>query len=123
MNDFMNDDTSIIMDGTTATATDTSTMMMMPLSQSSSQSRSLLPCARGMDDMYLDTLHKLHESMKRSKETRQSLSIQTQHTQEYERTMCVTQIIQSVQNSSQQVDKCLRGVVLLHHNNNNNNHQ
>jgi hypothetical protein len=103
MNNFMNEDNNM---------NDTTTSPLSSLQQRPQQSQSRLPCARGMDGMYLDTLHKLHESMKRSKRTRQSLSIQTQHTQEYARNMCVSQIIQSVQNSSQQVDTCLQSVVV-----------
>merc|ERR1712166_1402943 len=105
MNNFMNEDND-------ATTTSTTTTLPSSLSLQQSQSQSRLPCARGMDGMYLDTLHKLHESMQRSKRTRQSLSIQTQHTQEYARNMCVSQIIQSVGDSSQQVDTCLQSVVV-----------
>lgn len=101
MNNFMNEDSNM---NDTASTTPSSLQLQ--------QSQSRLPCARGMDGMYLDTLHKLHESMKRSKRTRQSLSMSTQHTQEYERNMCVSQIVQSVQNSSQQVDTCLQSVVV-----------
>jgi len=73
---------------------------------------SKLPCAEGMDEMYLDTLRKLKLSMERTKKSRKSLSIQTEHTQEYGRSLCVHQIVQSVQNSSKQVDTCLQSVVL-----------
>merc|ERR1711966_565031 len=73
---------------------------------------SVLPCAKGMDGMYLDTLHKLHESMLRSERTRPSLSMQTatstststtqrQQEHEYEHNQQrVSQIIDSVQTSS-----------------------
>lgn len=71
-----------------------------------------LPCAEGMDEMYLDTIRKLKLSMERTKKTRRSLSIQTEHTQEYGRSLCVHQIVQSVQNSSKQVDTCLQSVVM-----------
>jgi len=84
----------------------------MPLSQHDSR----LPCAEGMDAMYLDTLRKLSASMERSKKSRKSLSIpmQTmQSTNHYSRSMCVNQILQSVQTSSRHVDTCLRSVSML----------
>ena len=78
---------------------------------------SRLPCAEGMDEMYLDTLRKLSASMERSKKTRQSLSIpmQTsmQASSQYSRSMCVNQIVQSVQTSSRHVDTCLRSVSMM----------
>jgi hypothetical protein len=77
---------------------------------------SRLPCAEGMDEMYLDTLRKLSASMERSKKTRQSLSIPMQTIQSsshYSRSMCVNQILQSVQTSSRHVDACLRNVSML----------
>jgi len=77
-------------------------------SSSSSNSTVRLPCAEGMDDLFKNTLHKLTESMKRSAESRRSLKIKTEHTQEYERSLCVHQILQSVENSSRQVDTCLQ---------------
>jgi hypothetical protein len=67
-----------------------------------------LPCAEGMDDIFKNTLQKLTESMKRSAESRRSLTIKTEHTQEYERNLCVHQILQSVKSSSRQVDTCLQ---------------
>jgi hypothetical protein len=67
-----------------------------------------LPCAEGMDDIFKNTLQKLTQSMKRSAESRRSLKIKTEHTQEYERNLCVYQILQSVENSSRQVDTCLQ---------------
>lgn len=77
---------------------------------------SRLPCAEGMDEMYLDTLRKLSASMERSKKTRKSLSIPMQTMQSsahYSRSMCVNQILQSVQTSSRHVDTCLRSVSML----------
>jgi len=105
---------------------------------------SRLPCAKGMDEMYLDTLRKLSASMARTKKSRKSLSIpiqtttstmqlhnntsssnsnsinthfvpQQQQHQEYcyDRSMCVNQILQSVQTSTQQVDKCLQNVRMM----------
>jgi len=77
---------------------------------------SRLPCAEGMDEMYLDTLRKLSASMERSKKTRQSLSIPMQTMQSsahYSRSLCVNQILQSVQTSSRHVDTCLRSVRML----------
>ena len=83
---------------------------------------SVLPCAKGMDGMYLDTLHKLHESMLRSERTRPSLSMQatptptstTQRQQEHEyeqNQQRVSQIIESVQTSSYDVNMCLQSVI------------
>jgi hypothetical protein len=79
------------------------------LSATSSGSASIqLPCAEGMDDLFTNTLQKLTQSMKRSAESRRSLKIKTEHTQEYERNLCVHQILQSVESSSRQVDTCLQ---------------
>jgi hypothetical protein len=76
-------------------------------SESYAHSRQL-PCAEGMDDLFKNTLNKLTQSMKRSAESRRSLKIKTEHTQEYERSLCVHQILQSVESSSRQVDSCLQ---------------
>lgn len=95
-------------------------MMMNELMDNGAMSRtrqnSRLPCAEGMDEMYLDTLRKLSASMERSKKTRKSLSIPMQTMQSsahYSRSMCVNQIVQSVQASSQHVDTCLRSVSMM----------
>lgn len=80
------------------------------------RNNSRLPCAEGMDEMYLDTLRKLSASMERSKKTRTSLSIPMQTMQtsaNYSRTLCVNQILQSVQTSSRHVDTCLRSVSMM----------
>eukprot|EP00531_Pseudo-nitzschia_arenysensis_P012672 CAMPEP_0116132976 /NCGR_PEP_ID=MMETSP0329-20121206/9851_1 /TAXON_ID=697910 /ORGANISM="Pseudo-nitzschia arenysensis, Strain B593" /LENGTH=383 /DNA_ID=CAMNT_0003627559 /DNA_START=75 /DNA_END=1229 /DNA_ORIENTATION=+ len=78
---------------------------------------SRLPCAEGMDEMYLDTLRKLSASMERSKKTRTSLSIPMQTNMQsnahYSRSLCVNQILQSVQTSSRHVDTCLRSVSMM----------
>lgn len=77
---------------------------------------SRLPCAEGMDEMYLDTLRKLSLSMERSKKTRKSLSIPMQTMQasaHYSRSLCVNQIVQSVNTSSRHVDTCLRSVSMM----------
>jgi len=94
--------------------------MMTDLMDSGAMPRSChdsrLPCAEGMDDMYLDTLRKLSASMERSKKTRQSLSIPMQNVESsthYSRSMCVNQILHSVNNSSRNVDACLRNVSML----------
>ncbi|VEU34160.1 unnamed protein product [Pseudo-nitzschia multistriata] len=88
---------------------------------------SLLPCAEGMDQMYLDTLQKLSISMARSNRTRKSLSIPLQTMQdgndshglqrqqdynnrEYTR---VNQVLKSVQTSSRHVDTCLQSVRMM----------
>lgn len=85
-----------------------------------------LPCAEGMDEMYLDTLEKLSASMARSNRTRKSLSIplhqtmqnntnsNSPHGQEYNREYNrFNQILQSGQTSSRQVDTCLRSVRMM----------
>lgn len=80
------------------------------------QHDSRLPCAEGMDEMYLDTLRKLSLSMERSKKTRKSLSIPMQTMQasaHYSRSLCVNQIVQSVNTSSRHVDTCLRSVSMM----------
>ena len=71
---------------------------------------SQLPCAEGMDEMYLDTVRKLSASMERSKKTRQSLSIPMQNSL-YNRSN--SQIVQSVQTSSRHVDTCLRSISMM----------
>lgn len=70
-----------------------------------------LPCAAGMDEMYLETLRNLQKSMDRTKRSRTSLSVQTKRTERYGRSMCVHQIVKSVKISSKQVDTCLQSVV------------
>ena len=94
--------------------------MMTELMDSGAMPRSRhdsrLPCAEGMDEMYLDTLRKLSASMERSKKTRKSLSIPMQTMQSsahYSRSLCVNQILQSVQTSSRHVDTCLRSVRMM----------
>ncbi|KAL3909185.1 MAG: hypothetical protein SGILL_008184 [Bacillariaceae sp.] len=78
-------------------------------SKSESHKHSMqLPCAEGMDGLFQNTLDKLTRSMQRSAESRRSLKIKTEHTQEYERNLCVHQILQSVESSSRQVDNCLQ---------------
>ena len=71
---------------------------------------SQLPCAEGMDEMYLDTVRKLSASMERSKKTRESLSIPMQNSL-YNRSN--SQIVQSVQTSSRHVNTCLRSISMM----------
>lgn len=67
-----------------------------------------LPCARGMDNMYMDTLHKLQERMRRSEQTRAYLSM---HIHNSGNGGNVSNVIRSVQSSSLQVDTCLQSVI------------
>jgi hypothetical protein len=86
-------------------------MMAMNNNNRSNGNKSNLPCAAGKDYLYLDTLRNLQKSMDRTKKSRKSLSIQTTGTEQYGRSLCVHQIVKSVQISSAQVDTCLQSVV------------
>merc|ERR1711907_929015 len=68
-------------------------MMAMNNNTSSNGNKSNLPCAAGMDYLYLDTLRNLQKSMDRTKKSRKSLSIQTTGTEQYGRSLCVHQIV------------------------------
>merc|ERR1711907_436437 len=52
---------------------------------------------------YLDGLERLRTSMERSEASRKSLSVQTERTYQYDRSLCVVQIVQSAQNSSRRI--------------------
>merc|ERR1712224_130097 len=52
---------------------------------------------------YLDGLERLRASMERTEASRKSLSIQTEQTHQYDRSLCVVQIVQSAQNSSRRI--------------------
>merc|ERR1711907_355814 len=52
---------------------------------------------------YLDGLEKLRTSMERTEASRKSLSVQTERTYQYDRSLCVIQIVQSAQSSSRRI--------------------
>merc|ERR1711907_237516 len=52
---------------------------------------------------YLDGLERLRTSMERTEATRKSLSVQTERTHRYDRSLCVVQIVQAAQNSSRRI--------------------
>ncbi len=55
------------------------------------------------DARYQATLKKLEESMRRSQETRRSLTMKTSRTEKYERTNCVSGVLSSIEVSSRQL--------------------
>lgn len=62
------------------------------------------------DERYRETLKKLEESMKRSQETRKSLTMKTPKTEEYGRSKSVTGVLTSIENSSRQIQTYLQTV-------------
>jgi len=52
---------------------------------------------------YLDGLERLRTSMERTEASRKSLGVQTERTHQYDRSLCVVQIVQSAQNSSRRI--------------------
>ncbi|OEU14696.1 hypothetical protein FRACYDRAFT_241251 [Fragilariopsis cylindrus CCMP1102] len=57
---------------------------------------------------YQEILKKLEESMKRSQETRKSLTMKTPKTEEYNRTKSITGVISSIESSSRQLNAYLQ---------------
>ena len=62
------------------------------------------------EERYNSTLEKLAESMRRSQETRKSLTMKTSKMERYERKTSVTGVLTSVEYSSQQLQTYLSGV-------------
>ena len=62
------------------------------------------------DERYQEVLKKLTESMKRSQETRKSLTMKTPKTEKYDRTTSVTGVLSSIENSSRQLQTYLQTV-------------
>jgi len=52
---------------------------------------------------YLDGLERLRASMERTEASRKSLGVQTERTLQYDRSLCVVQIVQSAQSSSRRI--------------------
>jgi len=62
------------------------------------------------EERYKATLQKLAESMKRSQETRKSLKMKTDKTEEYPRNSSVSGVLMSIENSTQQLQGYLKDV-------------
>jgi hypothetical protein len=62
------------------------------------------------DERYRETLKKLEESMKRSQETRRSLTMKTPKTEQYGRSKSVSGVLTSIENSSRQIQTYLQTV-------------
>jgi hypothetical protein len=62
------------------------------------------------DERYQEVLKKLAESMKRSQETRKSLTMKTSKTEKYGRSKSVTGVLSSIENSSRQLQTYLQTV-------------
>jgi hypothetical protein len=62
------------------------------------------------DERYQEVLKKLAESMKRSQETRKSLTMKTPKTEKYNRSKSVTGVLSSIENSSRQLQTYLQTV-------------
>lgn len=62
------------------------------------------------DERYEETLANLAESMRRSQETRKSLSMKTPKTEKYPRNKSVTGVLSSIEQSSQQLQIYLRQI-------------
>ena len=61
------------------------------------------PTSWQFDEQYKSTLRKLSESMKRSQETRMSLTMKTLKTEKYARSTSVSGVISSIEKSSEQL--------------------
>jgi len=62
------------------------------------------------NEQYQATLQKLAESMKRSHETRKSLTMITPKTEKYSRSTSVTGVVSSTEKSSEQLQAILQGI-------------
>jgi hypothetical protein len=62
------------------------------------------------DEQYRETIKKLEESMRRSQETRKSLTMKTPKTEKYGRSKSVTGVLTSIENSSRQIQTYLQTV-------------
>lgn len=62
------------------------------------------------DATYQEVIKKLEESMKRSQETRKSLTMKTNKTEKYDRTKSVTGVLSSIENSSRQLQTYLHTI-------------
>lgn len=68
------------------------------------------PCSLPFEARYQDTLEKLQESMRRSHESRKSLTMRTPKTEKYERTHSVSGVINSIEASSRQLQHYLKNI-------------
>jgi hypothetical protein len=67
-------------------------------------------CSLPFEARYQDTLKNLEESMRRSQETRRSLTMKTTKTEKYERTHSVSGVLSSIEVSSQQLQGYLKNI-------------
>lgn len=73
------------------------------------------PSCNGLNSLpfevrYQATLKKLEESMRRSQETRKSLTMKTSKTEKYERNHSVSGVVSSIESSSRQLQLYLNGL-------------
>lgn len=68
------------------------------------------PIALPFEARYQDTLKKLQESMRRSQETRKSLTMKTTKTEKYDRTSSVSGVLSSIEVSSRQLQGYLKNI-------------
>jgi len=68
------------------------------------------PSSLPFEARYQDTLKKLQESMRRSQETRKSLTMKTPKTEEYERNHSVSGVLTSIEASSRQLQTYLKNI-------------
>lgn len=68
------------------------------------------PTSMPFEVRYEATLKKLEESMRRSQETRKSLTMKTTKTEKYERTNSVCGVISSIESSSRQLQGYLKNI-------------
>ena len=69
-----------------------------------------LPGSLPFEARYQDNLKKLEESMRRSQETRKSLTMKTTKTEKYERTHSVSGVLTSIEMSSRQLQGYLTNI-------------
>ena len=82
------------------------TPLLDPDEAAATKATSSLP----FDERYQATLKKLQESMKRSQETRKSLTMKTKKTEEYDRVKSVRGVLSSIEMSSTQVQSYLKTI-------------
>jgi hypothetical protein len=85
-----------------------SAMTAMPTYSYSSKDNNPTPAP--FDERYRETLKKLEESMRRSQETRKSLTMKTPKTEKYGRSKSVSGVLTSIENSSRQIQTYLHTV-------------
>jgi hypothetical protein len=80
------------------------------LQQDSTSTDDPPPPPEGMDEDFQESLEKLMQSMKRSQETRKCLRMKTDKTEKYPRRASVSQVLNSIELSSRQIDSYLQSL-------------